>query len=119
MEDNLIQSGMTAYIEENYETAIDQFSKSLEKSALNSEALLFRGCSYLKSGQFDKALKDFNQVEELSGEFYDLLLNRTEAHFYNMDFEKAHSDFAKLKSISNLNDFQLMQIKNLEEKLAY
>jgi tetratricopeptide (TPR) repeat protein len=118
MEDNLLQIGMTAFIEENYETAIDQFSKSIEKNADNSEALLFRGCSYLKLGYYDKAVSDFNQTEILSGEFYHLLVNRSQAHFFNMDFKQSHADLSKLKSMTNLNDYQLKQIKSLEDNLV-
>ena len=113
MEDNLVQSGLTAYIEENYKTAIDQFTKSLEKQTENYEAFLFRGCTYLKTGEYSKAVDDFNQSEKLNGESFELLLNRAKAYFLNMDFANGQSDVHKLKNLSNLSEEQKKEVESL------
>ncbi len=115
MEDNLVQSGLAAFIEENYKTAIDQFSKSLQKNSDNYEALLFRGCTFLKTGDYSKAIDDFTQAEKLNGESYELLLNRTKAYFLNMDCASAQADLEKTKKLCNLTEEQKNEVQLLEE----
>ena len=60
----LINCGKQSYAEENYQTALSYFSKTLEKDQNDDLALLYRGCTYNKLGIYDKAIEDFDNLEK-------------------------------------------------------
>ncbi len=108
MENELINSGKLAFIEENYETALSYFSKAIEKDENNYLAYLYRGCTLNKLGAYDNAIIDFSQVEK-SGKTNEYLSHRGLAYFYNENFTEASKDlhlakeeFGDNEMISNL-----------------
>ena len=116
MEDDLIHNGVEAYINQNYKTAVDQFSKCLEKNSENFSALIYRGCSLIKLGEYSGALTDFNNAEKIKGSNYDVLYNRSKAHFMNMDFKSGQDDLNKAQALENLSDEERLSIANLENR---
>ncbi len=118
MENDLIDSGLISYMDENYKTAVDQFTKSLEKKSDNFEALVYRGCSNIKLGHFSSAISDFDMANKFKENNFEVLYNRSKAHFMNMDFANGHADLAKLKSISDLSEDQKNTVNLLLTKFS-
>jgi tetratricopeptide (TPR) repeat protein len=118
MEKELVNIGLTNYMEENYRTAIDQFSKSLEKSSDNFDALVYRGCSYIKLGDYSSAITDLNHAEKINGNNYEVLYNRAKAYFLNMDNKNGHSDITQAGELSDLSEEQKENISSLASRFA-
>ncbi len=62
-EENYIR-GYAFYQQEAYDSAIVCLGRSLKINEKNTDALYYRGLSYLKSGDAAKALNDFNDVDK-------------------------------------------------------
>ena len=118
MENDLIHSGLISYMDENYKTAVDQFTKSIEKNCENFEALVYRGCSNIKLGNFSSAITDFDMANKFKENNFEVLYNRSKAHFMNMDFAKGHADLAKLQALSDLSEEQKNTVYLLASKFS-
>ena len=117
MEEELFHYGLTNLIEENYQTAIDYFSKSLEKN-INYDAYLYRGCAYFKFGDYASAISDFNQAEQLKQNTFAVYYNRAQAHFYNQDNQSGLSDLTKAREFENLSQEQVKNLNSLSNKFS-
>jgi len=117
MSNELIHSGLTAYLEENYRTAIDQLTKSLERSPDNFKALVYRACSYIKLGNYNTAINDLNNANNLNSNAYEVLYNRAIANFFSSNFKDAQTDLDSLRENCNLTDEQRENIRKLDDKL--
>ncbi len=62
-EDNYLR-GYAFYLQEKYDSAITCFDKSLKISGQNTDAFYYRGLSYLKTGNDQKAIQDFTEVDK-------------------------------------------------------
>jgi Flp pilus assembly protein TadD len=108
--EELLSAGLTAFIQDNYQTALSYFSKALEKDAENEKALLYRASTYNKIGEYDLALKDLHLVKT---EYFELLYQRALAHFHNEKVEEAKKDLQKAKELKSLTNEELKRLNNL------
>jgi tetratricopeptide (TPR) repeat protein len=118
MSDDFIHSGLTSYIDENYNTAVDQFSKSIQKNENIEQALIYRACSYIQIGDYSSAITDLNYAESLSTNYYEVFYNRAKAFYLCGDFKSSLSDINKLKELNNLTEEQIERVNVLEKKLT-
>jgi len=116
MDYELIQSGLEAFIQENYKTSVDQFSKALEKSSENIEALIYRAASYNKLGNFNSGIEDLNKAESenKNEEFtYEILYHRAKLFINLNNFKSAQDDLTKAKSLNGLSDEKKTNVEKL------
>ncbi|MFW5870979.1 MAG: tetratricopeptide repeat protein [Verrucomicrobiota bacterium] len=62
----LRRDGMAAYVDENYEKAIDQWAQWLEINPDNSRALMYLGDAYSKQGNANKALEYYDRSLDIN-----------------------------------------------------
>lgn len=91
----------TAYFDDNnFEKAIEQFSKSIELDNENAQAYYMRGLSYSYIRDFDAAITDFNQSLDLSPGNADVYYNRGNAYTNKQQYDDAIKDYSESVSIS-------------------
>jgi tetratricopeptide (TPR) repeat protein len=56
--------GYVCYQHEKYDSAIVYFNRSLAKNDKNTDALYYRGLSFMNNGEFDRAIDDFKTVDK-------------------------------------------------------
>ena len=95
MEEELISNGLTAYIEDNLQTALSYFSKAIEKNENNEKALLYRACTYNKLGEYEIALRD---LEKVNNDSFDVSYQKAFAYFNSEKFEEAKKTISKVDS---------------------
>jgi tetratricopeptide (TPR) repeat protein len=113
MEEELISNGLSAFIEDNFQTAVSYFSKVLEKNESNERALLYRACAHNKIGEYELALKDLTQIKT---ESFEILYQRAIAHLYGENFEEAKKALNEAKKI-NQSDTQEKKLSSLLTRL--
>ena len=118
MEEDLFHYGLTNLIEENYQIAIDYFSKSLGKNSDNHDAYLYRGCAYFKLGDYASSISDFNQAEQLKQNNVEVFYNRAKAHFYNQDNINALNDLNKARNCEDLSQEQIEKLNSLSNRFS-
>mgnify|MGYP001428882307 CR=1 FL=1 len=76
-----------------YVQAVAEWSKALQRSPDDSDALLARGHDYVRLGQFDKAIADYNHAEKLGD--HDAWINwgRGIAYIYTNKYAQALAEF--------------------------
>jgi tetratricopeptide (TPR) repeat protein len=114
MEQELISNGLSAFIEDNYQTAISYFSKALEKNESNEKALLYRASAHNKIGEYGLALKDLSQIKTDS---FDVVYQRALANFYSENFEEARKDLHKARDSYSLSDSESKNLNIILSKL--
>lgn len=116
MQDEHISSGLISFIDGNYKTALESFNKGLEKES-NTEALVYRGISYLKLGSYDQAISDFNEAEKTADDQFkfEIPFNRGLAYLYNSEISFAKKDLETAKA--HASDSQLVQLNKYLTKL--
>ncbi len=119
MDSELIHSGLISYMDENYKTALDQFSKALEKNSENSEALLYRGSTFIETGNYSNALQDLDKADKLKPNDYEIIYKKALAYFMSMDFTSGNKELNRLKSMSeNFNEEQKEKIDSLSRRFS-
>jgi len=119
MDSELIHSGLISYMDENYKTALDQFSKALEKNSENSEALFYRGSSFIEIGDYSSGLKDLDKADKLKQNDYEIIYKKSLAYFMSMDFKSGLKELDRLKLMSeNLDDEQKEKLDSLSRRFS-
>ena len=88
-------TGMTAFLGQDYETCIDSLTKVLREDQAHKLALVSRGAAYLRSGQARTALADFDRAIEVDAGYYRAFHLRGLAREVEGDDEGALQDFTK------------------------
>ncbi len=118
MSDELVHSGLISYMDENYLTAVDQFSKSLERDPNNFKALIYKACALIKLGEYPAALLCLNNADNLNPNCYDVLYNRARAYLLLGDLKSSQTDLVSLGNIKGLSDEQKENISHISNKLG-
>ena len=118
MENEFIHSGLISFMDDNFHSAIDLFSKLIDKNQSSFDAYLFRGRSYFQIGNYILAINDFNNAEKLKDNDYDLIYSRAKAHFYNLDFKSANEDLKRIENFTDLSEERKENLKLLKQKLS-
>ncbi|MBX3042665.1 MAG: tetratricopeptide repeat protein [Candidatus Kapabacteria bacterium] len=87
------ESGDAAFFARNYDKAIAEYTKILQKDPKDAYALYKRGVAFLYTNNFDAAINDFNHALDINGDDPDSFNNRGLALSYKGDLEKAIEDF--------------------------
>ncbi len=117
MSDEFIHTGLTSFLEENYKTAIDQFTKSLEKNNSNIKAFIYRACSYIKQGNYQSAFSDLENASKINASCYDVVYNRARVNFLMGNLAAFKEDLNIVNGLNDLSDEQKSNIDQLSEKL--
>ncbi|HDQ16353.1 MAG TPA: tetratricopeptide repeat protein [Bacteroidetes bacterium] len=88
-----------------YESAIKDYTKTLELQASNIGAFSNRGITYAKIGEYQKAVDDFNQVVKIDSTYGNVYSNRGNAYGLLGKWNLAIDDYNKaLKLNPNFSD---------------
>ncbi|MGB3459606.1 MAG: tetratricopeptide repeat protein [Halobacteriota archaeon] len=91
-----ISLGNFYFESKNYEKAIEQYGKVLEKEPENDNALFNRGRAYNEKGDYDKALEDYNlYLEKIDPNGAAAYNNRGNAYSGLKQYERAIEDYSK------------------------
>lgn len=83
------------FLEGRHKESITAFTKSITAGGGTEIALLSRGVAYLRTEQFDKAIKDFGSVLTINSNNVRAYFYRGIAYMANNDFEISIRDFDK------------------------
>ncbi|MCB0801844.1 MAG: PD40 domain-containing protein [Flavobacteriales bacterium] len=90
------QQGKVLYEDDDYEAAIEQFEKALEKDATHGDALCYLGYSYSDIGKHAKAVEAFNRLEQSNPDYSAWYFYiRGNSNIEIGDLENASIDFQK------------------------
>ena len=78
---------------EEYERAIEHYTKAIELKSDLPEAYINRGNVYAKKSDFDSAIKDYNMGIKLNPNYAESYYNRGLAYNGKSDFDRAIEDF--------------------------
>ena len=104
--------GFLNVINNDYESAIEHFSKSIELEPNNAIAYHQRGLAYYNIGYYQKALKDFNKTIELNPQHLDAHGNRSLVKLELKDYQGALDDINFILKITP-NDSKAIKQKDL------
>ena len=105
-EENYIQ-GIAYFQQEKYDSAITSFSQNLKSNNKNTDALYYRGLSYLNVGDTGKALHDFAEVDKADPGRGAIWIARIYARQNNVDETLKYLDL-HLKSNYRLPESEIM-----------
>jgi tetratricopeptide (TPR) repeat protein len=118
MADEFFNYGLTSLMEDNYQTAIEYFTKSLERNPESYDSHLYRGIAYFKFGDYSSSISDLNNAEKIKENSFDVLYNRAKTHFYNQDFTNGINDLKRARDLGNLTEEQLDKINTLSNRFS-
>lgn len=90
----LVTEGKLQFAQGHYGLAIDAFSKSIERDALNAQSWLGLAASYDQTGRFDQADKAYGKAQELVGATPSLLNNLGYSYMLRGNLDKARQTLA-------------------------
>ncbi|MCW8796534.1 MAG: tetratricopeptide repeat protein [Chlorobium sp.] len=93
---NLNTSGIEKLKNEDYEGALEDFTKAVEKDPEFAESYLNRGFVYGNRGELQEALADFNKAIEIDSGYVEAYYNRGFIYGFFEEFDKAMADFDKV-----------------------
>lgn len=109
MEDELISTGLIAYMNRSYKSAEDMFSKVLDKNQKSLNATLYRGITRVQLGLYTDAIFDLDNAEKLGNKNFEVYYNRGIAFLYTMDLEKAKSELEVAKGLATKDQAELVE----------
>lgn len=84
-----------AYPKEQYEQAIQDYDKVIERDPNFDNAYNNRGNAYYYLGKYKRAIQDFDEAIECESDFAEAYGNRGAAHYYLKNYEQALADLNK------------------------
>jgi len=101
-----LDNGIMEFYEGKFESAIENFNKSLELNKDFSVTYFFRGASYHSIGEYDEAMLDYTKAIALDPKMTDAYYNRAKVilsrkDIQNPDIKKAIKDLEKSLELDN------------------
>ena len=101
-----LDNGIMDFYEGKFESAIENFNKSLELNKEFSVTYFFRGASYHSIGEYDEAMLDYTKAIALDPKMTDAYYNRAKVilsrkDIQNPDIKKAIADLEKSLELDN------------------
>lgn len=101
-----LDNGIMEFYEGKFESAIENFNKSLELNKDFSVTYFFRGASYHSLGEYDEAMLDYTKAIALDPKMTDAYYNRAKVilsrkDIQNPDIQKAIKDLEKSLELDN------------------
>ncbi|BDA41785.1 Protein SGT1 homolog [Coccomyxa sp. Obi] len=99
MAEQLVQQAHAAYVDEEFVTAIDLYTKAIAISPNDADLYASRAQSYIKEERFLEAVQDASKAAELSPELAKAHLRKGVAFFYLEEYESAKEAFETANSL--------------------
>jgi tetratricopeptide (TPR) repeat protein len=109
IEEDSIQTGLHLYNEEKYDSALQLFETIIQRDTGNYKAKIYMGIVYLRTGNYDKALAYFRQLEN-----YHSLLSNPAIFYQALTLLKRNQPGDKQKARQFLQ--QIVNSDNLDGK---
>ena len=90
--------GVTYGAKDNFDQAIQDYSKVIELNPNDAEAYINRGIAYRIKGNFEQAIQDFNESIELKPDYAIAYFNRGYTWLHLGEWEKAKADLTTAKN---------------------
>ncbi len=97
---DLNTTGIEKLKNEDFEGAMEDFNKAVEKDPELAEAYLHRGYVYGSSGELQEALADFNKAIAIDSAYIEAYYNRGFIYHFFEEYEKAIADFNKVIALN-------------------
>jgi tetratricopeptide (TPR) repeat protein len=97
-------SGMKAYLNQSYSSAINLFTKSIEGGEELSKAYLYRAITLIQLKKYSEALIDLIQAESHDGKSFEIAYNKGIVYFNLEEFLQSHDSFKKALSLQSSQD---------------
>lgn len=93
--------GIQAYKANEFQKAVTYLTKAIEDNSWMefSQAHRIRGHCYIKTKEYEKAIRDLNIVEKVIKDDYQIYYNRGQVYQMNRDLEMACTDYEKAISM--------------------
>lgn len=98
---SLMKQGEAAYVDKEYEMALDFYKKAYKSDKKNIEALFWRGMSKIQLGDLDGAIKDMGMVLKEMPTHYGALVNRGNLYSVQGEYVNALSDFSAAEAVNS------------------
>lgn len=95
--------GDECYDKKDYENAIAEYTRAIEKDPDYVEAYNHRGNAYIEKRDYDKAIEEYTRALEIKPDFETAYINRALAYAGKKDYERAIADCTKAIEL-NPND---------------
>lgn len=107
----LEQSGLDAFAEADYATAVEWFEKAAKKDGSKIDSKHMLGLSLARQGQYDKAIAAYDSALSIKPDDQNTLLDRAYANYQAGKFTQAASDYSKLARLDESNyDYRVGQV---------
>lgn len=90
-----LNSGKDATSKEDYDRAIDSYTKALELNPELAEAYLMRGSAYFDKGNYDLSIADYDRAIALNPRYVEAYVNRGVSYENKKNYDAAISDYSK------------------------
>jgi serine/threonine protein kinase len=88
---------------QNYNDAIENFTRAINLNPDYSEAYNNRGIAYAAQGAHDQAIADYNRAIKLNPEFFHAYVNRGKLHHDNGAYARAIEDYGRAIELNSTN----------------
>jgi tetratricopeptide (TPR) repeat protein len=96
--------GVNYYDQEDYETAIKEFTEAIKQYGAFSAAYLYRGDAHVKKEDYNKAIADYSQAIKIDPNNSDGYLSRGNIYFSEKkDYDKAIADYSQVIRLNSNN----------------
>lgn len=97
---DLNTSGIEKLKNEDFEGAMEDFNKAIEKDPEHAEAYLHRGYVYGSGGELQEALSDFSKAIAIDSAYIEAYYNRGFIYRFFEEYDKAIADFNKVIALN-------------------
>jgi tetratricopeptide (TPR) repeat protein len=126
IDDEYYQRGINDCQKEEYQNAINNFTRAIEINLNLAEAYHSRGSAYVKLRQYSKAIADYTQALQFYNNWEDTYNNRGNAYYKLGEYENAIADYEQAININPnfevaiknkaIAEQELREVKRKEEK---
>ncbi|XP_032237482.1 protein SGT1 homolog [Nematostella vectensis] len=114
---DLFSEGNDAFVDENYELAIQKYSAAIEQNAFNPEYYIKRAAAQIKLANYKDACTDASVAVDLDPKNYKAHLRKGIAYFHAQDFKAAKESLEKGLECENDNKDLKSWLEKCKSKL--
>ena len=100
MEEDFISEGLSNFISYNYTYSLQMFNKA-DSIKSNSDIKFYQGMCHMKLGDYENAIKEFNDSNLKGNASFELFFNRGLSHLYNGDLVNSKKDLSEALILGN------------------
>ena len=115
------KKGVLHYKSQNYQAAVNMYTKAVKLNPNNFRAYSNRGVSYSMLEKYELAIDDFTQSIKIDPNYLFSYTNRGRAYYYLESYENAIADFTKAINIdpNNATTFRDRGVAKADSGLNY